>query len=205
MISLISACVPSESTVNENNGERNYTLEELRQLNQMTTGNTEDQIVLNYKNESSGIQISLDPDQDEFFLDLKGMKPAEKDTVVIADSTLIKNRENDIREVLSKFRKAQDLFYLEEYTEALRLLNETLEVAETADAYALKGTIHFMMGNQNATRENWNLAVQINPDLPIPSIPELETIINDIKLEEGIEPSEEQSPGDATDEDGSEQ
>lgn len=205
MISLISACVPSESTVNENNGERNYTLEELRQLNQMTTGNTEDQIVLNYKNESSGIQISLDPDQDEFFLDLKGMKPAEKDTVVIADSTLIKNRENDIREVLSKFRKAQDLFYLEEYTEALRLLNETLEVAETADAYALKGTIHFMMGNQNATRENWNLAVQINPDLPIPSIPELETIINDIKLEEGIEPSEEQSPGNATDEDGSEQ
>ena len=173
-------CMTPEQTTN-NNGSRNYTLEELRELNEINrpSAGQNDHIVLNYRNESSGIEISLDPDQDEFFLDLSGMQPAEKDTVVIADSTLIKQRDDDIRAVLSKFRKAQDLFYLEEYTEALRLLNETLEIAETADAYALKGTIHFMMGNQNATRENWNLAVQINPDLPIPSIPELETIIRD--------------------------
>lgn len=195
---MIQACSTPEQA-SEKTGDRNYTLEELRQLDEINQRQNE-QIVLNYKNESSGIQISLDPDKDEFFLDLSGMQPAEKDTVVIADSTLIEQRDDDIRTVLSKFRKAQDLFYLEEYTEALRLLNETLEIAETADAYALKGTIHFMMGNRNATRENWNLAVQINPDLPIPSIPELETIIEDIKIEEGIESAPEEDTEDPEEE-----
>lgn len=189
LIFLAQSCTPTENAINEEAGG-NYALEELRQLNQNQPVEEKNaKVILNYRNESSGIRISLDPNEDEFFLDLKGMKPAEKDTVVIADSTLIENRERDIQEVLSKFRNAQDLFYLEEYTEALRLLNETLEIAETADAYALKGTIHFMMGNKNATRENWNRAVQLNPDLSIPSIPELETIIEDIMQEEGIKPS----------------
>lgn len=182
-------CVPTETSTSENDEDQNQSpsLSELRELREAQPQPKDDQIILNYKNESSGIQISLDPDEDQFFLDLKGMQPAEKDTVIIADSTLIKQRTNDIQEVLSKFRKAQDLFYLDEYTEALKLLNETLEIAETADSYALKGTIHFMMGNKSATRENWNKAVQINPDLPIPSIPELETIIEDIKSEEATE------------------
>ncbi len=186
IIFVMQSCVPTEeATSSGDEGGQNVSLSDLREMNQARQAQpNDDQIILNYKNESSGIQISLDPDEDQFFLDLKGMQPAKKDTVFIADSTLIKQRTSDIQEVLSKFRKAQDLFYLDEYTEALRLLNETLEIAETADAYALKGTIHFMMGNKSATRENWNKAVQINPDLPIPSIPELETIIEDIKSEE---------------------
>lgn len=187
IVLFAQSCVPTETSTSENEEDQNQTrsLSELKDLRE--TQPKDDQIILNYRNESSGIQISLDPDEDQFFLDLKGMQPAKKDTVFIADSTLIKQRTSDIQEVLSKFRKAQDLFYLDEYTEALKLLNETLEIAETADAYALKGTIHFMMGNKSATRENWNKAVQINPDLPIPSIPELETIIEDIKSEEATE------------------
>lgn len=176
----LHGCASKQAALN--NEDRQF-IQELRKANEEKQ-NRNESITLNYANESSGIEINLDPNEDEFYLDLTGMEPAEKDTVVIADSTLIKQREDDIREVLSKFRQAQDLFYLDEYTEALRLLNETLEIAETADAYALKGTIHFMMGNSNATRQNWNRAVQINPDLPIPSIPELEDIIEDIINEE---------------------
>ncbi len=176
----LHGCASKQAALN--NEDRQF-IQELRKANEEKE-NRNESITLNYANESSGIEINLDPNEDEFYLDLTGMEPAEKDTVVIADSTLIKQREDDIREVLSKFRQAQDLFYLDEYTEALRLLNETLEIAETADAYALKGTIHFMMGNSNATRQNWNRAVQINPDLPIPSIPELEDIIEDIMNEE---------------------
>lgn len=197
-ILIMQGCAPKESTTNTENLD-NLDLEELKNENQAEQRN--DRIILNYANESSGIQIKLDPDSDQFYLDLKGMKPAKKDTVIIADSTLIKQRTSDIQQVLAKFRQAQDLFYLDEYTEALRLLNETLEIAETADAYALKGTIHFMMGNRNATRQNWNRAVQLNPDLPIPSIPELEEIIEDIINDEQIneEPEEgeqEQEEGD---------
>nr|NIV10879.1 hypothetical protein [Fodinibius sp.]NIV72527.1 hypothetical protein [Calditrichia bacterium]NIW79727.1 hypothetical protein [Calditrichia bacterium] len=141
----LHGCASKQAALN--NEDRQF-IQELRKANEEKE-NRNESITLNYANESSGIEINLDPNEDEFYLDLTGMEPAEKDTVVIADSTLIKQREDDIREVLSKFRQAQDLFYLDEYTEALRLLNETLEIAETADAYALKGTIHFMMGNSN--------------------------------------------------------
>ncbi|MEX2605367.1 MAG: tetratricopeptide repeat protein [Gracilimonas sp.] len=198
---LIQGCAPGETISDNANTQNNRSsLNDLRNIDQSQTKS--DQIVLNYANESSGIQIKLDPDSDQFYLDLKGMKPAKKDTVFIADSTLIKQRTNDIQEVLAKFRQAQDLFYLDEYTEALRLLNETLEIAETADAYALKGTIHFMMGNRNATRQNWNRAVQLNPDLPIPSIPELEEIIEDIINDEQINEEPEEGEGEQEQEEG---
>ena len=38
-----------------------------------------------------------------------------------------------------------------------------------------------MLNRKSATRENWNKAVQLNPNILIPNIPELEDIIKDIK------------------------
>mgnify|MGYP001319011463 CR=1 FL=1 len=195
MLWFTGGCAPSGEAVQQQNANRLQQYRQYASANDTTDGNNE--IQLEYANQSSAIQINLDPDKDQFFLDLSGMTPVEKDTVFVADTTLMQQREDDIRTVLSKFRQAQDLFYLEEYTEALRLLNETLEIAETADAYALKGTIHFMRGNQSATRENWNRAVELNPDLPIPSIPELEDIIEDILDEE----ENQQAPQENEDED----
>lgn len=193
MLWFIAGCAPSGQTTEQQNANRLQQYQQFASANDTTDG--DNSIQLEYANQSSAIQINLDPDKDQFFLDLSGMEPVEKDTVFIADTTLMKQRESDIRTVLSKFRQAQDLFYLEEYTEALRLLNETLEIAETADAYALKGTIHFMRGNQSATRENWNRAVELDPDLPIPSIPELEDIIEDIIEEENEDEDNETEEG----------
>ncbi|MEX0721405.1 MAG: hypothetical protein WD059_12105 [Balneolaceae bacterium] len=188
----VNACTPIENSIDENPQVRYGSVNDLDQVNtqQDTIDKKDDKdnrITLSYTNQSSGIEIKLDPESDQFFLDLTGMKPAEKDTVIIADSTLMEEKLKDIQRVLAKFRQAQDLFYLDEYSEALRLLNETLEIAETADAYALKGTIHFMMGNRNATHENWNRAVRLNPDLPIPGIPELEDLIEEIIEEEQVQ------------------
>lgn len=134
-----------------------------------------------YKNKNTDLEVTLDPNKEDFFLDLSGMSPAEKDTIVIADSTLIKQRAVDMQKLLSSFRAAQDLFYRGEYNEALLKVNESLRVQETADAYGLKGTIYFMLNRKSATRENWDKAVKMNPDIMIPDIPELEDIIKDIK------------------------
>ena len=138
-------------------------------------------IIVSYKNASSNVQISLYPNKDEFYLDLKGFAPSEKDSIIIVDSTLINNRARDIQTLLSSYRKAQDLFYLGEYRNALAEVDKTLEIQETADAYALKGTIFFMMENPTAARANWNKAVQMDPNIPVPSIPELEVLINEIR------------------------
>ncbi|MBO6622705.1 MAG: hypothetical protein JJ892_05265 [Balneola sp.] len=138
-------------------------------------------IKVTYRNKNTDLEVTLDPNKEDFFLDLSGMSPAEKDTITIADSTLIKQRATDMQKLLSSFRAAQDLFYKGEYNEALLKVNESLRVQETADAYGLKGTIYFMLNRKSATRENWNKAVQMNPDIMIPDIPELEDIIKDIK------------------------
>lgn len=140
-------------------------------------------IIVNYRNQSSNIQIALDPSKDEFYMDLSGMTPQEKDSVVVQDSTILKNRALDIQTLLSSYRKAQDLFYLAEYRSALEEVDKTLEIQETADAYALKGTIFFMLENISAARANWNKAVQMDPNIPVPSIPELETLIDEIRGE----------------------
>lgn len=113
------------------------------------------------------------------------MTPTESDSIIVVDSSMVKNRARDIQSLLSSYRKAQDLFYLGEYREALDEVEKTLKIQETADAYALKGTIFFMMENITAARANWNKAVQMDPNIPVPSIPELETLINELREDGG--------------------
>lgn len=184
VVCTLSACVSSEqvqdavqaaSTNNEPNRPQNNSSV------QTSAAKNVDPVIVTYKNKSSNIQITLDPSQDEFYLDLKGVAPNEVDSIVVADSALIENRAKDIQTLLSSYRKAQDLFYLGEYRDALAEVDKTIEIQETADAYALKGTIFFMLENPTAARANWNRAVQLDPNIPVPSIPELETLINDIR------------------------
>ena len=163
----------SRRTVNTNTQRNTVNTSDASPLNEVIT--------VNYLNESSNIQIKLDPSKEQFYLDLRGMRPADKDSIVVIDSSIVKSRAKDIQMLLTNYRKAQDLFYLGEYRQSLDFIDKTLEIQETADAYALKGTIFFMLENITAARANWNRAVQMDPNIPIPSIPELETLIQEIR------------------------
>ena len=163
----------SRRTVNTNTQRNTVNTTDASPLNEVIT--------VNYLNESSNIQIKLDPSKEQFYLDLRGMRPADKDSIVVIDSSIVQSRAKDIQMLLTNYRKAQDLFYLEEYRQSLDFIDKTLEIQETADAYALKGTIFFMLENITAARANWNRAVQMDPNIPIPSIPELETLIQEIR------------------------
>lgn len=186
MCVAILGCAGSEQ-VSEDSGMNGFTPETAVE-GSMSSENTEtgqknvkNTIKVTYRNKNTDLEVTLDPNKEDFFLDLSGLSPAEKDTIIIADSTLIKQRATDMQKLLSSFRSAQDLFYKGEYNEALLKVNESLRVQETADAYGLKGTIYFMLNRKSATRENWNKAVKMNPDIMIPDIPELEDLIKDIK------------------------
>jgi tetratricopeptide (TPR) repeat protein len=163
----------SRRTVNTNTQRNTVNTSDASPLNEVIT--------VNYLNESSNIQIKLDPSKEQFYLDLRGMRPADKDSIVVIDSSIVQSRAKDIQMLLTNYRKAQDLFYLGEYRQSLDFIDKTLEIQETADAYALKGTIFFMLENITAARANWNRAVQMDPNIPIPSIPELETLIQEIR------------------------
>ncbi len=184
LLFVISGCKSAESvadnneTVAQTREEQDAASSEIPQEN-----SNPDAIIVTYRNLSSNIQIALDPSKDQFYMDLSGMAPQEKDSIVVQDSTILRNRALDIQTLLSSYRKAQDLFYLAEYRQALEEVDKTLEIQETADAYALKGTIFFMLENLTAARANWNKAVQMDPNIPVPSIPELETLIDEIRGE----------------------
>ncbi|MEO1022923.1 MAG: hypothetical protein AAFW89_10310 [Bacteroidota bacterium] len=143
----------------------------------------EERIEVTYGNKSTGLTMKLNPDKDRFFMELRGVRAEQTDTVIVADSTLMRQRNEDMQRMLASFREAQDLLYLNELDQAVAKINEVLDIQETADAYALKGTIYFLKGNRTAARANWNRAVQINPNLPIPSIEGLDAIIQEL-LEE---------------------
>lgn len=184
LLFVISGCKSAES-VSDNSETVAQTREEQEEASTeipQESSNPE-AIIVTYRNHSSNIQIALDPSKDQFYMDLSGMTPQEKDSIVVQDSTILRNRAVDIQTLLSSYRKAQDLFYLAEYRQALEEVDKTLEIQETADAYALKGTIFFMLENLTAARANWNKAVQMDPNIPVPSIPELETLIDEIRGE----------------------
>jgi len=188
IITFTLSCATTESVQNNTSSRLEDTSRRTANTNtQRNTVNTTDAsplnevITVNYLNESSNIQIKLDPSKEQFYLDLRGMRPADKDSIVVIDSSIVQSRAKDIQMLLTNYRKAQDLFYLEEYRQSLDFIDKTLGIQETADAYALKGTIFFMLENITAARANWNRAVQMDPNIPIPSIPELETLIQEIR------------------------
>lgn len=188
IITFTLSCATTESVQNNTSSRLEDTSRRTANTNtQRNTVNTTDAsplnevITVNYLNESSNIQIKLDPSKEQFYLDLRGMRPADKDSIVVIDSSIVQSRAKDIQMLLTNYRKAQDLFYLEEYRQSLDFIDKTLEIQETADAFALKGTIFFMLENITAARANWNRAVQMDPNIPIPSIPELETLIQEIR------------------------
>ena len=188
IITFTLSCATTEPVQNNTSSRLEDTSRRTANTNtQRNTVNTTDAsplnevITVNYLNESSNIQIKLDPSKEQFYLDLRGMRPADKDSIVVIDSSIVQSRAKDIQMLLTNYRKAQDLFYLGEYRQSLGFIDKTLEIQETADAYALKGTIFFMLENITAARANWNRAVQMDPNIPIPSIPELETLIQEIR------------------------
>lgn len=182
---LFIACSSSNELMDSASTNRPQTREEAEMYAaQIPIETSEDEkIIVTYRNHSSNIQISLDPKKDQFYMNLSGMTPMDKDSISVQDSSLIRTRAVDIQSLLSSFRKAQDQFYLGEYRNALDEIDKTLLIQETADAYALKGTIFFMLQNTTAAKANWNKAVQMDPNIPVPSIPELETLIEDIREE----------------------
>lgn len=69
-------------------------------------------------------------------------------------------------EVLADIRRAQEAFYKQDYSTALKLVKRAQARRPTAEGYALQGSIHYMTGDRSAARFYWTEALNINPDMP---------------------------------------
>lgn len=182
--------------------ESTQILEEQSESQKDTTSKkNNDKVKLRYKSKNTDVTIPIDPENQEFVMELKGLE-RQKDTSQVAsqepqkespDSTILKDSlvqatmAKNIKQVLKDFRRAQNLFYREDYEGALEMVNRSLETQKTADALGLKGSIYFMQDDMSSAKYYWNEAVKMNPDIPVPNIPELESLIKEIKATEDQE------------------
>lgn len=198
-------------------------LQEARPQVDTTTNDPSDDLKLKYRNNSTSVTIPIDPQSQDFVLELKGLdqgprglmgqnadstrqvqqgkrsqprdnrtnRTSRPDSTIMQDSLVQAKMAENIKQVLKDFRRAQDLFYRQDYEGALDMVNRSLETQRTADALGLKGSIFFMMDKISSAKYYWNKAVLMDPEIPVPNIPELETLIQDIKETEDREEAKE--------------
>ncbi len=170
-----------------------------------------------YKNQSGTVTLTLDPYDEDLYLEMSGspvdsntlkykiaydtirrvenrksVKEKEVDKIVeslkkqlltipdqsknspqkFSDSLLLGPQSKDslsadvISKVISAMRIAQEEFYLQNYKKANKYINEALKYHKTAEAYALKGSIQFMMNKPLIAKKYWKKALALNPNLP---------------------------------------
>ncbi|MBO6621481.1 MAG: hypothetical protein JJ892_01355 [Balneola sp.] len=128
-----------------------------------------------------GLNFSLFP---------KGTEPVDPEPEVVTSETIIadisqsseminlKNQyEQNIDQTLRLIIQAQLAFYNRNIDQALTLVNESLSLFETAQGYALKGSLNYLKGNKVEAQKSWDLAVEFNPDIFIPDIEVLDQLI----------------------------
>ena len=95
------------------------------------------------------------------------------DEILNFEQTLSDGVDESLRLII----KAQNAFYEREIKKALTFVDESLEIFETAQGYALKGSLHYLIKERDQAEKYWELAVRLNPDIYIPDIEMLDTLI----------------------------
>lgn len=77
----------------------------------------------------------------------------------------------DANSLATFYIQAQQKFYTGEYQSALFFIDRAVEIKETADILALKGSIYLGLGSREAFVENWRKALTLDANVPIPPSP----------------------------------
>lgn len=142
---------------------------------QRRTVNAKDPVNIKYKNNSSSIEYAVGKGNEEFVLDMN-TDPKFKKDVIDGVLNLSSEAQIAVNDAMKYIRKAQEFLYIDDYNSALEYVKESLKIIPTAEAYALKGSILYMMGDETAAKESWLLALKIDPEIKIPTAKELKEI-----------------------------
>jgi tetratricopeptide (TPR) repeat protein len=142
---------------------------------QSRTINAKDPVNIKYKNNSSSIEYAVGKGNEEFLLDMNTDPKFKKDVI---DGILNISREAQmaVNNAVKYIRMSQEFLYIDDYNTALDYANESIKIIPTAEGYALKGSILYMMGDEQAAKESWLLALKIDPEIKIPTAKELKEI-----------------------------
>lgn len=82
------------------------------------------------------------------------------------------NEENiiKIQSMIKFFVEARDLAYGNQFDEAMKAIDKSLEILISDQGLALKGSIYYLKGEKDLAVEYWNLAKKRNPEIIIPEL-----------------------------------
>lgn len=128
------------------------------------------EILIKYRNKSSEVILSLDPRDNNVQIDVSKANPGgETANNLEANSDFsydVGQENDDSGETESDLlAQAQNKFYSGDYQAALNLINSSLGKRPTARAYALKGSIYYMLGNLALARKNWVNSLRLNSNV----------------------------------------
>lgn len=77
---------------------------------------------------------------------------------------------SDMSKVIYAYNLAQTRFYNKDYEGSLASLDSSLAIMPTSDAYALKGSILFVLKEYDLAQYYWSEAKKLNPEFVIPQV-----------------------------------
>ena len=80
------------------------------------------------------------------------------------------NLKSDMSKVIYAYNLAQTRFYNKDYEGSLASLDSSLAIMPTSDAYALKGSILFVLKEYDLAQYYWAEAKKLNPEFVIPQV-----------------------------------
>jgi hypothetical protein len=143
---------------------------------------TKARLKIKYKNQNSAVDLALDVNEQEFYLEFNGkdlqsnlMNP--EDTIVKKDkkAALAKTEKEPIKKIdankmLRFYRLAQDAYSKKTYDISLSYIDSSMFYGESSDALGLKGSVYFTKGEVELAKRVWEQAKVIDKDFKVPVI-----------------------------------
>jgi len=143
---------------------------------------TKARLKIKYKNQNSAVDLSLDVNEQEFYLEFNGkdlqsnlMNP--EDTIVKKDkkTDLAKADKEPIKKIdankmLRFYRLAQDAYSKKTYDISLAYIDSAMYYGESSEALGLKGSVYFTKGEVELAKRVWEQAKLIDKDFKVPVI-----------------------------------
>ncbi len=90
--------------------------------------------------------------------------------IIQLEQQLVTNVEKALRLIIL----TQNAFFERDFESAFGYINESLQNFETAQGYALKGSIQYFQGDRTGAVASWRMALRFDPDIYIPTLEELD-------------------------------
>ncbi|MFY8172161.1 MAG: hypothetical protein ACOVJ4_05895 [Sphingobacteriaceae bacterium] len=143
---------------------------------------TKARLKIKYKNQNSAVDLALDVNEQEFYLEFNGkdlqsnlMNP--EDTIVKKDkkTDLSKTDKEPIKKIdankmLRFYRLAQDAYSKKTYDISLSYIDSSMFYGESSDALGLKGSVYFTKGEVELAKRVWEQAKVLDKDFKVPVI-----------------------------------